>query len=59
MASRNFYLQLIFSVILIALTALLLAWSIVNRWYFTLGLTVILMIAQVHTLIRFINRTKP
>ncbi|WP_431124749.1 sensor histidine kinase [Flagellimonas flava] len=57
MASRNFYLQLIFSVILITLTALLLAWSVVEGWYFTLGLAIILMVAQVHALIRFINRT--
>lgn len=57
MASRNFYLQLIVSVLLITLTALAMSWAVVKEWYFTLGLTVVLLVVQVHTLIRFINRT--
>ena len=57
MASRNFYIQLIFSVLVITLTALLLAWAIVQDWYFTSGLALILLVTQVYGLIRFINRT--
>lgn len=57
MASRNFYLQLILRVILITLTALGIAVSVVREWYFTLGLMVILMVSQVYALITFINRT--
>nr|WP_299386377.1 ATP-binding protein [Allomuricauda sp.] len=57
MASRNFYFQLIFSVLLITVTALVLAWSVVNKWYFTLGLMIVLLVSQVYALIRFINRT--
>lgn len=57
MASRNFYFQLIFRIIAIALTALLLAVSVVKEWYLLLGLSSVLLIAQTYFLIKFINRT--
>ncbi|MCL6266535.1 sensor histidine kinase [Flagellimonas myxillae] len=57
MASRNFYIQLIFNVLLIALTALLMAWSVVQEWYFTFGISLVLLVSQVYALIRFVNRT--
>ena len=57
MASRNFYIQLIIRVIFITLTALALAFSVSYKWYFTLGLCAIILMAQVVSLVTFINRT--
>lgn len=57
MASRNFYIQLIIRVLFLTLTALGLAFAAVEGWYFTLGVCLILMVAQVYSLITFINRT--
>ncbi len=57
MASRNFYAQLILRVLLITLTALALALTVVKEWYFSLGLSLILLVSQVYALIKFINRT--
>lgn len=57
MASRNFYAQLILRVLLIALTSLGLAVSVVNEWYLLGGLTMTLLVAQTYSLIVFINRT--
>lgn len=57
MASRNFYLQLIVRVILLALTALGLAYSIVWERFIVLGLAIVLLITQTVSLISFINST--
>ena len=57
MASRNFYLQLIVRVIFLTLTALAIAFTITSRSYILFGLSVILLIAQVYSLISFINST--
>lgn len=57
MASRNFYVQLIFRVLLITLTALALAFAIFKPWYFTLAFSAIFLVAQVYSLITFINST--
>ncbi|WP_420320819.1 sensor histidine kinase [Flagellimonas sp.] len=57
MASKNFYFKVIFRVLLIALTALALAFSIVWKWYFTLAFSTIFLGAQVFHLIKFINST--
>ncbi|KPM30827.1 Multi-sensor signal transduction histidine kinase [Croceitalea dokdonensis DOKDO 023] len=57
MASRNFYIQLIIRVLLITATAVLIAFSVVERWYLILFVAVIALISQVYDLIRFINST--
>ena len=57
MASRNFYLQLIVRVVFLTLTALAIAFTITSRSYILFGLSVILLIAQVYSLISFINST--
>lgn len=57
MASRNFYIQLIVRVILLTLTALAIAFSLTYKTYIGFGFSVILLIAQVVALIRFINST--
>lgn len=57
MASRNFYVQLIFRVLLITLTALALAFAVFKPWYFTLIFSSIFLVAQVYSLIAFINST--
>lgn len=57
MASRNFYFQLIFRVILITLTAIVLAFAVFKPWYFTLVFSVFFLVAQVYSLITFINST--
>ena len=57
MASRNFYIQLILRVIFLTLTAIAMAFSLSYKWYFTTGLCVVLMVAQIFSLITFINRT--
>ncbi|MEX0314603.1 MAG: PAS domain-containing sensor histidine kinase [Allomuricauda sp.] len=57
MASRNFYFQVIFRVLLIALTALALTFSIFKQWYFTLAFSVFFLVAQIASLIKFINST--
>ena len=57
MASRNFYIQLIFRVIFLTLTAIAMAFSLSYKWYFAMGLCVLILIGQVFTLITFINRT--
>lgn len=57
MASRNFYIQLILRVIFMTLTALGLAFSVVEGWYFTSGFCLLLLLAQVYGLITFINST--
>ncbi|UII81691.1 PAS domain-containing sensor histidine kinase [Flagellimonas sp. CMM7] len=57
MASRNFYVQLIFRVLLITLTALALAFAVFKPWYFTLAFSIVFLIAQVYSLIAFINST--
>lgn len=57
MASRNFYVQLIFRVLLITLTALAFAFAVFKLWYFTLAFSIIFLVAQVYFLIAFINST--
>lgn len=57
MASRNFYIQLILRVIFITITAVVLAFSVAFKWYFSLGLFVLILGVQVFSLITFINRT--
>ncbi len=57
MASRNFYIQMIVRVVLLTLTALLFAFSVLKVWYFLLFLSLVALVAQVHALIIFINRT--
>lgn len=57
MASRNFYLQLIARVLILFLTALGLAFSIVYKEYVLTTIASLLLIAQVVGLIRFINST--
>ncbi|MGX1927950.1 sensor histidine kinase [Flagellimonas sp. 2504JD4-2] len=57
MASRNFYFKVIFRVLLIALTAVALAFAIAWKWYFTLIFSVFFLGSQVFYLIKFINST--
>ena len=57
MASRNFYIQLIFRVLFIAFTALVFAFALVKTWYFTLAFSICFFVAQVYFLINFINST--
>jgi Signal transduction histidine kinase involved in nitrogen fixation and metabolism regulation len=57
MASRNFYIQLIIRVALLTLTAILLAFSLSEQWYFSFGICLLLLVAQVYSLISFINST--
>ena len=57
MASRNFYLQLIFRVILMTVTALLIGFSWSWNWWAVLGFSLLLMTLQVYLLIHFINST--
>ncbi len=57
MASRNFYIQLIIRVIFITGTGVLLAFSVVEKWYLLLFFSAIALLSQVYDLIRFINST--
>ncbi|AWX44440.1 Histidine kinase [Flagellimonas maritima] len=57
MASRNFYVQLIFRVVLMALTALAFAFSAIELWYFSIVFSLIFLVGQVYSLITFINST--
>ncbi len=57
MASRNFYIQLIFRVLVISLTALAFAFGVVKLWYFTMVFSFFFLITQVYFLIAFINST--
>ena len=57
MASRNFYIQLILRVIFLTLTAIAMAFSLSYKWYFTMGLCALILVAQIFSLITFINRT--
>ncbi|NAY93325.1 histidine kinase [Muricauda sp. JGD-17] len=57
MASRNFYLKLIFRVLLIAATALTLAWALVKGQYIITAMLVLFFVIQTYSLISFINST--
>ena len=57
MASRNFYIRLIVQVVLLALTAVVLGFAFVNTWYIVFLFALILVVAQVYSLIIFINST--
>ncbi|WP_350286659.1 ATP-binding protein [uncultured Croceitalea sp.] len=48
---------MIVRVVLLTLTALLFAFSVLKVWYFLLFLSLVALVAQVHALIIFINRT--
>lgn len=57
MASRNFYFQMIFRVVLICVTALLMAFSFTREWY-SFGVIFLLLIGlQTSFLIRYVNKT--
>ena len=57
MASRNFYLNLIARVVLIALTAIGFSIALVQGWYLVLVVASVLFIVQVFSLIHYINST--
>jgi len=57
MASRNFYIQLIVRCILLTVTALAIAFSFVYQSYIGFGFASLILIAQVASLISFINST--
>ncbi|GLU43315.1 PAS domain-containing sensor histidine kinase [Allomuricauda sp. NBRC 101325] len=57
MASRNFYLQLIVRVLILTLTILGLAFSVLQGWYFSFAFLTLIAASQVYSLIVFINRT--
>ena len=57
MASRNFYTQMILRVIMIGLTAIGLAFAVLNAWYLALAVACILMVLQLYSLIHYINST--
>ncbi|MEM8927405.1 MAG: ATP-binding protein [Bacteroidota bacterium] len=57
MASRNFYIQLILRVVFLTLTSVGVGFSFVYASYIALGFLVMLLVAQVFALIKFINST--
>jgi len=57
MASRNFYIQLIFRVIFLTIAAIAMAFALSHQWYFVVGLCAFILVALVFSLITFINRT--
>ena len=57
MASRNFYLQLIFRIMGITLNALLIAFSWSKSGWVLLGISLLIFPFQVYSLIHYINRT--
>ncbi|UJH69173.1 sensor histidine kinase [Allomuricauda sp. SCSIO 65647] len=57
MASRNFYLQLIVRVLLIALTAIGLSFALVRQYYLLMGVLVLFFVLQTYFLISYINST--
>lgn len=57
MASRNFYIQLIVRVIILTLTSFGMAFSFVYESYIAFGFALLLLVAQVFSLIKFINST--
>jgi len=57
MASRNFYIQLIFRVIFLTIAAIVMAFALSHQWYFVVGLCAFILVALVFSLITFINRT--
>ncbi len=57
MASRDFYVQLIFRVTLIALTAIGMAFAFVENLYLAFILAICLFLLQVYLLITYINST--
>ncbi|SFR48681.1 Histidine kinase-, DNA gyrase B-, and HSP90-like ATPase [Robiginitalea myxolifaciens] len=57
MASRNFYIQLIFRVFGIAAAAILMAYSQGNQWWITFGISLAILFGLVLDLIRYINST--
>lgn len=57
MASRNFYFQVIFRVLLITVSAILVAYLVVIQWY-SLGAALVISLGiQTYLLIYFINKT--
>lgn len=57
MASRNFYFQVIFRILILTITSIIIGFSYVKEKYILLGIMVILMVVQVTALIKFINAT--
>ena len=57
MASRNFYIQLIFRVLLVTLTAMVLAFSFFENWYVLCAFSLFFVGLQAYFLITYINRT--
>ncbi|MEM8998680.1 MAG: ATP-binding protein [Bacteroidota bacterium] len=57
MASRNFYIQLIFRVLAVTLTAMVLAFSFFENWYVLCAFSLFFVGLQAHFLISYINRT--
>ena len=57
MASRNFYIQLVVRILLITLTAILLGFGVVTPAYIWLFVSLIALVIQVYSLIRYINST--
>ena len=57
MASRNFYFNMIARVIFLTLTALGLAFLVFSKSYISASFVLLLLVAQVYSLIAFINST--
>ncbi|WP_411029237.1 sensor histidine kinase [Spongiimicrobium sp. 3-5] len=57
MASRNFYIQLIFRVILITLTSLGVAYALFWERYFLMSFLAFILVLQAYLLITYINST--
>ncbi|MEN1785840.1 MAG: ATP-binding protein [Bacteroidota bacterium] len=57
MASRNFYLQLIFRVLAVTLTAMVLAFSYFENWYVLCAFSLFFVGLQAYFLIAYINST--
>lgn len=57
MASRNFYLQLIFRVVVLTLTALGMGFTAAYQQYVWMSIGIVLLLAQVFGMLTFINST--
>ena len=57
MASRNFYLQLIFRVVVLTLTALGMGFAAAYQQYVWMRIGIVLLLAQVFGMLTFINST--
>ena len=57
MASKHFYFQLIFRVLLISITSLGMGFAFIKEWYMLLGALFLFIILQTYFLISYINST--